>query len=1237
MSENELPGALPTNFTDDGYARFEADWLARKSGDPLPNWQDYLPAADAPCTADLVRMIVEVDIECRIKAGLPALLSQRYFEHPRLQQNDARLNAEQQMELIEREYQLRWQHGQPARRAEYEAAFPQHADAVRRLKPHLYCSKCRQLVAWEETDQTLVCPRCDGVPISLGGSSATPTDLDLRVYQLIEELGRGGMGDVYRSCDPALGRDLAIKVIKAECCEHPVYVRRFLREARITGSLQHPSIVAVHNLGRLPDGRLHYTMRLVRGRTFADILQEEAGKPERLPALLDIFKNICQAVGYAHSKRVIHRDLKPLNVMVGKFGEVQVMDWGLAKLLTADEEETEPEETPDAAGTHIHTEPAETPLDLTRRGSEFGSPPYMPPEQALGEWSLVDERADVFALGSILCELLTGKAVYTGHNRDEVLWKAKRGDVAEALSWLEQCGADAALTALCRECLAVEHQQRPRDAGVVGRRVADYQAAVEQRLRQAELERTEAEVKRGEGRKRRRLAVLLSSAVLIVFVVGTLISLLLAFDAHRQADAARKYAEDAENEKLRADKKTKEAETEKSHAERALDEAEQNLVAGLLRTIGWSDHRLEAVLLNDSERDSLTMLSEMQGDRTILRFFEEGLRTAKKAWRLDLQHKRVIQAAVGLNLNRRYQVEALLMRTLRKHEAPPEVRSACIMLGSALDIQDPEFDKYCEEIIISLANNAIVNNAIRYREFSDLNDRLMEVGKRLHPATSAKAARLIVDAMGKIADPLTLRLLSAAFASVSEGLDSSLAANAADQIVNALGKTTDKDAIAVLIDALSSLIEHLDRAVSTNYAARAADLFMNAMNKDKVVLGTFVSSGLAKVGIYLDASSAAKTASFLVTAMINNPPDDPQLDLILPPTSPLVSLLSTLESVSQRLDAAGAAKASDMMVTAMVKNPRRFALSESMSRALASVGKSIDASSAAKAVDMLMTAIVSNPDPVIVSSLSRALALMFERLDGYAAATPAAKVAYWVMNTLSKTTDAVTLSELSKSMASVGVYLNAQPAAKAANLIMNAMSKTDNAVTLSSLANGMASVIMHMDQAVAAVYGTKAAALLMNAMSKTTDTTTIRLLTRSLISLRVEHLEPASALKVADLIMSAMGKSNVQASELTLLWSDLVSAIKKMGAAEAATYFSKAVAMLIPAFRGVLVPNDFQKTAERLSTLDILVLLRHPLIAGTAQRVLLDILGHRTRRHFRNSWHFLDWARSNGIDFAPAH
>jgi tetratricopeptide (TPR) repeat protein len=341
-------------------------------------------------------------------------------------------------------------------------------------------------------------------------------------HALFERIGVGGMGEVYRCGDDALQRDLAIKVIKAELRGRDNAEERFVREARITGSLQHPGIVPIHHLGRLADGRLCYTMKLVRGRTLADMLRDEADGLERLPHLLTIVEKVCQAVAYAHIKGVIHRDLKPSNVMVGKFGEVQVMDWGLAKVLSREDSagRTVVEEE---AGTLLYTTPASPSEDMSRTGAAMGTPSYMPPEQAMGERELVDERADVFALGAILCELLTGFPPYRGGLRDELLRRARRGDLAEALGRLERCGADAALVDLCRDCLAAAREGRPRHAGVVAERLASYHAEVRERLRQAELERARAEVQAQEERKRRRLRAALVLAALLLLSGGALV------------------------------------------------------------------------------------------------------------------------------------------------------------------------------------------------------------------------------------------------------------------------------------------------------------------------------------------------------------------------------------------------------------------------------------------------------------------------------------------------------------------------------------------------------------------------------------------------------------------------------------------------------------------------------------------------------------------------------------------
>jgi serine/threonine-protein kinase len=334
--------------------------------------------------------------------------------------------------------------------------------------------------------------------------------------ELFECLGVGGMGEVYRCGDDALQRDLAVKILKAELCGDADAESRFLREARLTGSLQHPGIVPIHQFGRRADGRPCYTMKLVRGRTFAEMLRDEPAGPERLPCLLAVLEKMCQAMAFAHSKGVIHRDLKPSNVMVGEFGDVQVMDWGLAKELFRDEPVL-PEAATENVATVARAEEAE---GLSRAGLALGTPAYMPPEQAAGNWDIVDERADVFALGALLCEVLTGKPPYYGASRDDLLRRARRGDMAEALGGLEKCGADAELVDLCRECLAAERLQRPRHAGVVVERLAAYQAEVRERLRQAELERARAEVQAREERKRRRLLAVLALAGLVLLAGG---------------------------------------------------------------------------------------------------------------------------------------------------------------------------------------------------------------------------------------------------------------------------------------------------------------------------------------------------------------------------------------------------------------------------------------------------------------------------------------------------------------------------------------------------------------------------------------------------------------------------------------------------------------------------------------------------------------------------------------------
>jgi serine/threonine protein kinase len=215
-------------------------------------------------------------------------------------------------------------------------------------------------------------------------AGATATATSSRRYVLGELIAGGGMGVVYRATDTVLGREVAIKVLHDRYAPDSAAAQRFADEARIAGQLQHPNIPAVHDLGSLSDGRPFLAMKLIKGQTLDELLAARPGAAHERGRFVAVFEQMCQALAYAHAHQVIHRDLKPANVMVGAFGEVQVMDWGVAKVLTSREGgglAASADET--TAGTAV-VSLRDSDDFLTRAGSVLGTPAFMPPEQAVG-------------------------------------------------------------------------------------------------------------------------------------------------------------------------------------------------------------------------------------------------------------------------------------------------------------------------------------------------------------------------------------------------------------------------------------------------------------------------------------------------------------------------------------------------------------------------------------------------------------------------------------------------------------------------------------------------------------------------------------------------------------------------------------------------------------------------------------------------------------------------------------
>jgi eukaryotic-like serine/threonine-protein kinase len=218
-------------------------------------------------------------------------------------------------------------------------------------------------------------------------------DLEGTRYELRGRVGRGGMGTIWRAFDRELGREIALKVMNGPDPRQGG-IARLRTEAQVLARLEHPGLVPVHDIGWLPDGRLFYAMKLVRGRR----LDEHARDVPSLAGRLRLLEKICEAVAFAHAHGVIHRDLKPQNVMVGSFGEVLVLDWGVAKVMA--------DGAPDVIAAAVRDPPpppdvAEDAATLTAAGTVLGTPGYMAPEQARGE-SGVGVPADVYALGALL-------------------------------------------------------------------------------------------------------------------------------------------------------------------------------------------------------------------------------------------------------------------------------------------------------------------------------------------------------------------------------------------------------------------------------------------------------------------------------------------------------------------------------------------------------------------------------------------------------------------------------------------------------------------------------------------------------------------------------------------------------------------------------------------------------------------------------------------------------------------
>jgi PAS domain S-box-containing protein len=323
------------------------------------------------------------------------------------------------------------------------------------------------------------------------GTKPTPDDfqLDAPRYELVKLHGSGGIGRIWRARDRQFAREVALKELRRDLADDSKVAARFLREARLTGQLEHPGVVPVYELGFRPGtNQPFYTMRLVQGRTLAESIHayharcaEGAADPMEFVSMLNAFAAVCNTVAYAHSRGILHRDLKGENVVLGDFGEVIVLDWGVAKFIG---------HADDAADSIQRTVDEKQDPRLTFQGEIIGTPVYMAPEQAEGRQDQIDQRTDIYCLGSMLYTILTGRSPFDGSNIFDVLRKAVAGDPPPPRSLCP--GAPAALEEVCLKAMARDPQKRYESASELAQEVQRWQ---EVQRRQAEVELRASEEK----------------------------------------------------------------------------------------------------------------------------------------------------------------------------------------------------------------------------------------------------------------------------------------------------------------------------------------------------------------------------------------------------------------------------------------------------------------------------------------------------------------------------------------------------------------------------------------------------------------------------------------------------------------------------------------------------------------------------------------------------------------------
>ena len=463
--------------------------------------------------------------------------------------------------------------------------------------------------------------------LETGWSATVSGGEGMAKYQVKDVLARGGMGVVRVGQDRRLRRLVAMKAALHREERKDADVLRFVEEAQVMGQLEHPNIVPVHELGADDEGNPYYTMKLIRGTTLRDIVKRlDAGDAEALAeyplnALLNIFLKICDAVAFAHSRGVVHRDLKPHNVMIGQYGEVLVVDWGLAKIIDRPAPPTDDAEPADG----VRSDRGDEAAHRTIPGAVLGTPTYMAPEQAYGDAEAIDGRSDIYALGGILYHLLSLRTAVTGKHQAEVLFKLTSGELTPLAAWEPDGPAPPpgqerpalrhlpggripdSLAAVVDKAMALDPAARYQQVQELQQEIEKFQAGFATEAEQADLWR---QLRLLVQRHRRQFATAAAAVLLVLVLVA--VAMVKINAEKNQAQQARRAEE---RQRRQAEAARSEAVEQRNAAQQARTAAEKARTAAEKARLQAEISRDEALLAKAAEEKAREETEDALQDR----------------------------------------------------------------------------------------------------------------------------------------------------------------------------------------------------------------------------------------------------------------------------------------------------------------------------------------------------------------------------------------------------------------------------------------------------------------------------------------------------------------------------------------------------------------------------------------------------------------------------------------------